>query len=178
MSPTIRWITRTAILLALTVLFQSLRVLIPVMPADVSQYVVGSLVNLCLILAAVTVGIKGGMVIAVVAPVIAFIQGFTTIPVLVVPIALGNLVLVVTIALLYKRNALPAFAAGAVLKFLALYLGVVKIVLPFFLPADAPEQVRAALSVQFSWPQLVTASIGSIIAAVVLPVLKKAVKEF
>ena len=74
MSPTIRWITRTAILLALTVLFQSLRVLIPVMPADVSQYVVGSLVNLCLILAAVTVGIKGGMVIAVVAPVIAFIQ--------------------------------------------------------------------------------------------------------
>ena len=77
----------------------------------------------------------------------------------------------------YKRNALLAFAAGAVLKFIALYFGVVKIVLPFFLPANAPEKIRAVLSVQFSWPQLITASIGSLLAAIVLPILRKAVKE-
>lgn len=177
MNSTVKWITRTAILLALTVLFQSLRALIPFMPANISQYVVGSLVNLCLILAAIIVGIKGGLVIAIIAPVIAFFQGFTPVPVLVIPIAIGNLVLVVIIALLYKRNALLAFAAGAVLKFIALYFGVVKIVLPFFLPANAPEKIRAVLSVQFSWPQLITASIGSLLAAIVLPILRKAVKE-
>jgi hypothetical protein len=177
MNPTVKWITRTAILLALTILFQSLRVLIPILPANISQYLVGSLVNLCLILAAIIVGIKGGLVIAIIAPIIAFFQGFTPVPVLVIPIALGNIVLVVLIALLYKRNALLAFAAGAVLKFIALYLGVVKIVLPFFLPANAPDHIRVALPMQFSWRQLVTAAVGGILAAIILPVLKKTVKE-
>lgn len=177
MNQTVKWITRTAILLALTVVFQSLRVLLPFMPANISQYVIGSLVNLCLILAAVIVGIKSGLVIAVVAPIIALFQGFTPFPVLVVPIALGNLVLVIVVALMYKRNALPAFAAGAVLKFLTLYLGVVKIVVPFLLPEGAPAKIGAVLSVQFSWPQLVTASIGGILAALVLPVLRKTIKE-
>ena len=114
MSRTVKWITRTAILLALTVVFQSLRVLLPIIPVNISQYIIGSLVNLCLIVAAVVVGIKSGLVIAVVAPIIALVQGFTPFPVLAVPIALGNLVLVIAAALLYKRNTLLAFAAGAV----------------------------------------------------------------
>lgn len=177
MKSTVKWITRTAILLALSVLFQSLRVLIPVMPDNVSQFVVGSLVNLCLILAAIITGIRGGLVVAVIAPVIAYLQGFTPVPVLVVPIALGNLVLVIVVALLHKRSNLLAFAAGAVLKFFALYLGVVKIVVPFFLPANAPEQMKTVLLVQFSWPQLITAAIGGILALIILPVLKKAIED-
>jgi hypothetical protein len=177
MSRTVKWITRTAILLALTVVFQSLRVLLPFIPVNISQYIIGSLVNLCLIVAAVVVGIKSGLVIAVVAPIIALVQGFTPFPVLAVPIALGNLVLVIAAALLYKRNTLLAFAAGAVLKFLTLYVGVIMIVVPFFLPKDAPAKMTAALSVQFSWPQLVTACIGGILAALVLPVLNKTIKE-
>lgn len=104
-------------------------------------------------------------------------QGFTPVPVLVVPIALGNLVLVIVVALLHKRSNLLAFAAGAVLKFFALYLGVVKIVVPFFLPANAPEQMKTVLSVQFSWPQLITAAIGGILALIILPVLKKAIED-
>ncbi|NLB40854.1 MAG: ECF transporter S component [Clostridiales bacterium] len=165
------WLTRTAILLALTVLFQSLRVIMPFMPANISQYVIGSLVNLCLIVAAVTLGIKGGAVIAIMAPIIAFLQGFTPFAMLVIPIALGNLVLVVVVALLYKKNMILAFATGTIAKFLALYIGIVLIVLPFFLP-NAPAQ----LQVVFSWPQMVTASIGGVLAALILPILKKAVK--
>ncbi|MDD2503768.1 MAG: ECF transporter S component [Clostridia bacterium] len=164
-------LTRTAILLALTVLFQSLRVIMPFMPANISQYVVGSLVNLCLIVTAVTIGIKGGAVIAIVAPVIAFFQGFTLSAILVGPIALGNLVLVVIVALLYKKSMVLAFATGAIAKFVTLYIGIVLIVLPFFLPG-APAQLQLA----FSWPQLVTASIGGVLAALVLPILDKAVK--
>ena len=82
----------------------------------------GLLVNLCLILAAIITGIRGGLVVAVIAPVIAYLQGFTPVPVLVVPIALGNLVLVIVVALLHKRSNLLAFAAGAVLKFLLFIL--------------------------------------------------------
>src|SRR5690554_5109478 len=137
----------------------------PFMPANISQYVIGSLVNLCLIVAAVVVGIRGGCVIAVVAPLIAFFQGFTPSPILVAPIALGNLVLVVVVALLYDKNRLTALAAGAVLKFVTLYLGVVRIVVPLLLP-DVNEKIKAVLSVQFSWPQLITASIGGILAVI------------
>lgn len=176
MNRSLSLITRTAILLALTVLFQSLRVLMPFMPANISQYVIGSLVNLCLIVAAVVVGIRGGCVIAVVAPLIAFFQGFTPSPILVAPIALGNLVLVVVVALLYDKNQLTALAAGAVLKFVTLYLGVVRIVVPLLLP-DVNEKIKAVLSVQFSWPQLITASIGGILAVIILPVLKKTIKQ-
>ncbi|HHU78091.1 MAG: hypothetical protein ACOX27_07575 [Caldicoprobacterales bacterium] len=176
MNRSLSLITRTAILLALTVLFQSLRVLMPFMPANISQYVIGSLVNLCLIVAAVVVGIRGGCVIAVVAPLIAFFQGFTPSPILVAPIALGNLVLVVVVALLYDKNRLTALAAGAVLKFVTLYLGVVRIVVPLLLP-DVNEKIKAVLSVQFSWPQLITASIGGILAVIILPVLKKTIKQ-
>ncbi len=177
MNRTVKWVTRTAILLALTVVFQSIRIWLPFLPANISQYVIGSLVNLCLILAAITVGISSGLVIAIAAPVIAFLQGFTPFLIMVVPIALGNLVLVIMVAILYKRNALLAFAAGAVVKFLTLYLGVVKIVVPFFMPANASSGLAAVLSIQFSWPQLITASIGGILAALVLPVLNKAIKE-
>ena len=176
MNKSVRFITRTAILLALTVLFQSLRVWIPIMPANVSQYVVGSLVNLCLIVAAVMTGIGGGLIIAVAAPIIALIQGFTPSPVLVVPIALGNIVLAVVASLLYDKNPVLALVSGAVLKFIALYIGVVKIALPFFLP-NAPDKMRAVLSVQFSWPQLITAAIGGTIAIGVLVALKKVIRD-
>jgi hypothetical protein len=176
MNKSAKFITRTAILLALTVLFQSLRVLMPFLPANISQYVIGSLVNLCLIVAAIIVGIKGGLIIAVAAPIIAFLQGFTPSPVLVLPIALGNIVLVAAAAILYEKNSVLALAAGAVLKFLTLYISVVHIALPFFMPG-APEQMRALLSVQFSWPQLVTAAIGGILASGVLAALKNVIQK-
>jgi hypothetical protein len=106
-----------------------------------------------------------------VAPIIAFMQGFTPFAVLVAPIALGNLVLVIVVALLYKKNMALAFVAGAIAKFVTLYIGIILIVLPLFLP-NAPAQLQLV----FSWPQLVTASIGGVLAALVLPILTKAVK--
>src|SRR5690554_7160944 len=126
MNKTNNFLTRTAVLLALTVLFQSLRSIIP-MPANVSQYVVGSLVNLSLIVAAVIVGVKGGLIISIAAPFIAFFQGFQQNLVMVPMIALGNIAIVVVVALLYNKNKILALASGAILKFVVLYLAVVKI---------------------------------------------------
>lgn len=174
MNKTIQFITRTAILLALTVLFQSLRVIFPI-PANISQFLIGSLVNLALIAAAVVVGLKGGLAIAVAAPVIAFIQGFTPFPVLVPFIAAGNLVLVAAVALLYEKQPVLSIALGAVIKFIVLYIGIVQVALPFLIPNIKPPQA-AALSASFSWPQLVTAAIGGVVALAVLPLLKRAVK--
>ena len=176
MNKSVQFITRTAILLALTVLFQSLRVLVPI-PANISQYVIGSLVNLSLIVAAVIIGIKGGLIIAIIAPILAFIQGFAPpFPIMIVLIMLSNVVLVAVVALLYKKSPVLAVGLGAVLKFIALFIGVVNIAVPFLL-IDAPEKVKATLSVQFSWPQLVTAAIGGILALGILTLVMKAIKE-
>ncbi|HZK35095.1 MAG TPA: ECF transporter S component, partial [Bacillota bacterium] len=157
------------------VLFQSLRSFI-LMPANLSQYIVGSLVNLSLIVAAVIVGMEGGLVISVVAPLIAFFQGFQPNLIMVPMIAIGNIVLVVVVATLYRKNKLVALASAAILKFIALYIAVVKIALPVFL-ADSPDAMKAALSLNFSWPQLVTAAIGGVLALAVMPLIKKAIKE-
>lgn len=170
----VRFITRTAVLLALTVLFQSLRSIIP-MPAQVSQYVVGSLVNLSLIIAAVVVGIKGGLIISVAAPIIAYFQGQLPqiMPFMIVAVALGNAVIVIMVGLFYNKNKYVALISGAVLKFITLYIAVIKIVLPFIYP-NVPDQAKALLSVNFSWPQLVTASIGGLLALIVIPMVDRA----
>lgn len=172
----VKFITRTAVLLALTILFQSLRSFIP-MPPQVGQYVVGSLVNLSLIVAAVLVGIKGGLAISIAAPIIAYFQGQLPpiMPFMIVAVALGNVAIVVMVGLLYNKNKYAALISGAVLKFITLYVVVIKIVLPFIYP-NAPEQAKALLSVNFSWPQLVTASIGGLLSLFVIPLVSKALQ--
>lgn len=96
-----RMLVTTAALLALTVVFQYLRLLIGT--SVVSTYIIGTLVNLCLIIAAVMVGIWGGLAISVLAPVIALLQGFANIVMLPWIIA-GNALLVIGYALFIKPS--------------------------------------------------------------------------
>ncbi len=180
MKKTTRWLTRTAILLGLTVAFQSLRIVIPKVTipgmGDLDQYIIGSLVNACLIIAAVMVGAGGGITISILAPVIALIQGEIAFPILVPFVALGNIAIVVCVALLYKKSKIGSFAVGIVVKFLCLYITVVHIALPLIVPnlqGDKVQIIPKMLSFKFSWPQLVTATIGSIIASFVLPLLDR-----
>ena len=174
MNKTVNFIARTAILLALAVLFQSLRLFIPI-PAAVDQYVVGSLVNLCLVIAALMVGIQGGLIVAIFTPVIAFLQNVLANPVMVPFVALGNATIVIVVALLYKKNKYLSIILGAVAKFLVLYITVVRIAIPVLL-GNMPPQMKELMSLRFSWPQLVKALIGGWLAVIVLPLLEKALK--
>lgn len=54
---TVHFITRTAILLALTIVFQSIGRAIPL--GQFNQFITGSLVNACLVIAAAATGIWG-----------------------------------------------------------------------------------------------------------------------
>ncbi|MCM8900017.1 ECF transporter S component [Caldicoprobacter algeriensis] len=175
MNETVNFIGRTAILLALALLFQSLRLFMPI-PSLVDQYVVGSLVNLCLIIAAVIVGIEGGLIVAILTPVIAFLQNVLLNPVMVPFVALGNATIVVLVALIYRKNKYVALAAGALCKFLVLYITVVHVAIPLFMPNTSP-QAKELMSLKFSWPQLITASVGGMLALMVLPVLERALKR-
>ena len=67
-----------------------------------------------------------------------------------------------------------AVAAAAVCKFVVLFLLVTKVAIPSL---NLPEAAAATMSASFSWPQLVTAAIGGLIAVTISPVIRKALKR-
>lgn len=152
----LRFLTRTAVLLALTLAFQSLKL---------SQAFTGPAVNAMLFIAAATVGMGGGALIGLITPWVALSVGILK-PVLApaVPfIMLGNASLVVVYGLARRLNDYLAILAASLVKFLILF-GAVRFVL------ELNPKVSAALQ----FPQLFTALGGGAIALVVLKVLKAA----
>lgn len=165
-----KMITRTAILLALTILFQTLGRFIPL--GQFSQFIVGPLVNACLLVAAAYTGLVGGAVVSVLSPFGAILTG-ASIPLPFAPfIAVGNFILVLLYVLL-KKKPVAGIAVGAVLKFGFLWASI--LIFTGFM--NIPAKMATALIASFSWPQLVTALVGGIIALVVLKALGRAIEK-
>lgn len=165
-----KMITRTAILLALTILFQTLGRFVPL--GQFNQFIVGPLVNACLLIAAAYTGLGGGAVVSVLSPFGAILTG-AAIPLPFAPfIAVGNFILVLMYVLL-KKKQLAAIASGAVLKFGFLWGSV----LIFTSLMNIPAKKASVMIASFSWPQLVTALIGGAIALAVIKALGKTVEK-
>lgn len=181
MKKEIRWITETALLLAILVSLQAIT-------KPFGQLVTGSCVNLVLAVAAMLGGISCGIAVAFFSPILAFLLGIAP-QILTVPaIMLGNIVFVVILALIGGRgNCLFIYRAlsvlgGAVVKFLVLYGVVAGLICGLF--SDALLQAGVlktpmlqALPASFGILQLVTALIGGAVALVIVPVLLKALKK-
>ena len=173
-----QFIARTGILLALTIVCQWLTGLAKI------QLLTGSVVNMFLFFASVSVGLLGGVVIGVCTPLIAFFLGLAGNIVLVPFIAVANAIMVVTNALLIKlfsvdysdglKNgksdifAVLSYAAAAVLKFLFMYFICLGLLLPLVLP-----KVGDPVKVAFGITQLFTALIGGTAAFVLSGVFGK-----
>lgn len=179
------WIARTALFLAIVVLAQYLGKLVPSVGIT-SQLVTGSIVNMALIVAGIVAGVWSGVAIGCISPVLAFLLGIGPVfPVIIPCIALGNVIIVLLTSLVYKAFAkkskntkivgnIVGFLASAVAKGGFLWLAVVALVLPLITQAK-PPQVKA-LSLMFSWPQMITAATGGMLALAIIPVLLKARK--
>lgn len=74
----------------------------------------------------------------------------------------------------YKARLAALFTAAFV-KFLVLYVGIVRIAIPVFL--GLPEKQAAVISNMFSIPQLITALTGGTFAFFLIPRLKKQLGE-
>ncbi|HQD40547.1 MAG: ECF transporter S component [Firmicutes bacterium] len=158
----LRWLTRTAILLALTIAVQMF---------GWPQPVTGPLVNAMLLLACIFAGPSSGAVIGLATPLLAYARGILAPPLapMIPAIMLSNAVFVLLFWFVKKMNSrwgeFLGLLAAAVVKFLIL-AAAVKLV------AQLPPQVARAMQ----WPQLVTAIAGGLIAIAVsraLPQLKK-----
>jgi len=173
---TVLWITRTAVFIALLIVAQLATASLG------NTLITGSLVNLILIVAVMTSGLACGSTAAVISPVLARLIGIGPSWILIPFIMVGNFILVLIWHLIGNRKTAPrivsyiiALIIGAVAKFLFLYIGIVKIAVPFIL--KLPAKKAAVISASFSFPQLITASIGGVLAIIILPVLKKAFSE-
>ena len=164
-----RWITETAIMLALLVILQALT-------KSAGQVVTGSCVNAVLAVTVLLAGLSSGLTVALVSPFVAFLLGIGPQLLPIVPaIALGNTVYVLLGYLAGKKAPLwrqiLALVCAAAAKFLTLYLVVVKLLCAI---VPLKEAQVATFSTMFSWPQLITALIGGAAALLIAPVVRKA----
>lgn len=175
----ILWITRTAVLAALLVTLQWATA---GTQAFAGQYITGSLVNCVLALTAVFAGLWSGVTVAVLSPFFAFLLGIGPKLLQIVPcIALGNLVYVLILYFILGKvhrgvvYQVLGLLVAALAKFAALYLAVVKLLIPVMADALKAPQIQT-FTVMFSYPQLITALLGGTAALLILPVIRKAIK--
>ena len=191
MNKKVRWITQTAVLLALLICLQWVGSLIP--EQMTKQMVTGSLVNCVLAVTVLMVGLSSGLTVAVISPVCAFLLGIAPNFVTVLPIMIGNSCFVVILHLLLGKSMKPlwkqpvALIAAAVAKFLVLYLLVVELICGVAAGSLLGQKIGSVvvlappmlkmLPTMFTWPQLFTALIGGALALLVVPTLRKALKK-
>ncbi len=180
------WITETAVLLALLVTLQAVT-------KSFGQLVTGSCVNAILTIAVLVGGVRCGVTVALISPVMAFLLGIAPNFITVFPIMLGNACFVSVLQLItgnartlsWKQPV--ALAAAATAKFLVLYALVVKVICGF--AADgllgkklgdivvlAPPMLNM-LPAMFTWPQLFTALIGGAVGIAASLLLRKALRR-
>ena len=183
MKKSVLWLVETALMLAMLVALQAVT-------KPMGQLVTGSCVNLILAITVLVVGCSGGLTVALLSPVFAFLLNIAPNIVTVIPIMVGNAAFVVLLKLLYNKalwQQILALAAAAAAKFALLYFLVVKVICEFLAPellmkkiGDtiilAPKMTKM-LPTMFSWTQLFTALIGGAVALLIYPTLKKALRK-
>ena len=181
MNKKIRWITETAVMIALLVALQAIT-------KPLGQLVTGSCVNAILALSALLGGLSCGITVALISPVMAFLLGIAP-QILTVPaIMAGNTVFVVLLSLIAGKDAkqivrqVVAWRVAAAAKFAVLYVLVAKVICgvasaSLLASGALKAPMLKALPATFSWPQLFTALIGGAVALLIVPVLRKALHK-
>jgi hypothetical protein len=134
------------------------------------QFITGPIVNATLLAATVLLGVRGGLLIGLIPSSIALSAGLLP-PVLapMIPfIIVGNAILVVTFGYLRDKNYWLALVSGSILKFAFLF-GTSSVVINLLLN----KNVASNVAMMMSWPQLVTALAGGVIAYGILRGIRK-----
>lgn len=142
------------------------------------QYITGTIVNICLMISGIMVGIYSGITIGVLSPCLAFFLGVMKFPFAIPVVIAGNIVFVLITVLIYKAVSektlglkaivmIVTVIAAAAVKALVMWFSA-KYLLNIFTVVPAP------LVASFAFPQVITGSIGGLLSLALLPILKKA----
>lgn len=153
--------------MALTVIMQSLRLVLP-MPPVVSTFIIGTLVNMMLIITSRISGFKAAALLTILLPVLAYMQGQLLLPLLIPVVIAGNMFYVVLLR--KKRVFVFNYLLPPAVKALLMYLGAY-IVLSFLQLENSVlvKNILFAMSV----PQFVTGLLGVVAAERILVKLNK-----
>lgn len=171
-------LTRTAVMLALVVVFQWLGKMLgdAIFPGVGSTILVGSLVNLVLYVTVIYCGVIGAVCVGFLTPVMALFIGQLPVAILIPFVGLGNAILAVVFWAVNKylkinssAKVVTGVVAASLLKFL--YMGYALVALLPYLVTDA---LVTKLTAAYGWVQLVAAVVGGIIFFGVWQGLKKA----
>ena len=185
------WIAETAAMLAMLIALQWLGSQIP--EQLLKQLITGTCVNAVLAVTVLIVGCGAGVTLSLISPVMAFVLMIAPNIVTVIPIMIGNVCYVLLLQLLVNKSSVLhwkgflAVGSAAVAKFVVLYLLVVQVICgiaaPDLLGQKVGETVVLApkmlemLPAMFTWPQLITAFSGGLLALLIVPALGKALHK-
>jgi hypothetical protein len=153
-------LTRAALLIAVALAVQGLRFLLP-LPGLFTMFLIGSLVNMCLVLLARLSALHFAIPGSVILPCVAYLQGQLPFVPMIPVVFIGNLVLLLVA---YKEQGWRLLLMGPLLKTVAMWAGT-GLVLQLLHVGGMPARI---LQTMMSWPQLVTAFCGIILAGIVL----------
>lgn len=157
-------IARTAMMFALLIVLQFVT-------KSFGQIVTGTCVNLILAVTTAICGLEYGVIISLISPFFAYLLGIGPAFIQIVPaIAVGNAAYVLCLHFLTERNKYVIIISSAMVKFITLYGLIVTFILPSL---GLPENKAAIISASFSWPQLITATLGGLLSAVVIKAINK-----
>ena len=158
---------RTAQLTALALVFQSLRFVLP-LPPLASTLFIGVLVNTTLLVAAVSAGVWPAVTIAIIAPVVAYLQQHLLFPVFIPFIAAGNCIFVVLYTAFFRRGwPWLAGITAATGKTAFLYCSFMWLLSGrHFL--SLPPAIAAPILMLMGWPQLVAALGGAFLVLIIV----------
>jgi hypothetical protein len=175
----------TAVLLAICIISQIFK--------NLSIFITGPIVNTCLVIAVLAVNLPCGIILSIITPVTAYFIAASPVmqmvPGIIPLIMCGNIVLVVAVEFLLKKelnkaDGLKSFKSYllavlcALLKGLFMGLTISLWLLPTFIPQDS--KLYAKLSVfqtTFSVFQFITACIGFVYVFIIWAALGKALKR-
>lgn len=150
------WI-KLAMFLAVAFVFQSIRLIMPMIPGPVNMFLIGSLLNTVMVLSTWCTGSPWAAVIGILLPLGAFMQGQLPVVLMIPVVALGNAVYIL-LAGKFKQRKLVYISP--LVKAALLYGGTWLVVNTIGLPVP----VSGMILFMMSWPQIVTGAIGLFLA--------------
>lgn len=163
-----RHLVRGALLIALALALQSLRLVLP-MPQPASTFIIGSLVHMMLALTWRLGSLGAACLLSLLLPCTAYLEGQVLLPVLIPVICVGN-VLFVFLLQLFTGNRLLTLLVPPLAKAVLMGVAAWCVVNIVALPNPA---LRKMIMFGMSVPQLVTAVVGIMLARQLLLRMRK-----
>ena len=156
-----------ALLVALAVILQASRLVLP-LPPLLTTFIVGTLVNMMLVLCVRLNGFTSAAILSVLLPVFAYVQGQLLLPLLIPVVALGNILFAYAVIKLGKR--VLAYLVPPVLKAVSMCASAYVVIAVLGIESVA---IQNGILFAMSVPQLVTGFTGILCAKKMVEVLKK-----